>query len=176
MTVERNSMSTAPEGPRRAWFCAAALALGGCAASLPPEVPDEPLSVTTTFAQAGDLESIGALCYRFKTGHGAPQDDAEALRWCARAAARGAAPSQVLLAEMYGQGQGTAKDEAKALRWYEAAAAQGHPQALLMLFHTYAEGRGVPVDRDKALTFLRRAADAHYPPAVAELARQTTGR
>lgn len=161
---------------KRALVSTVAVALAGCAAPLPPDVPDEPLAVTTTFAEAGDLESMQALCYRFRSGHGAPQDDAEALRWCARAAARGASSSQVLLAEMHAQGQGTARDEAQALRWYQAAAAQGHPQALMMLFFIYSEGRGVPADRDKALGYLRRAADARYPPAVAELARQAAGR
>ena len=147
------------------------LALAGCA-TLPPDVPDEPLSVTVTFAEAGDLESMHALCYRFKYGKEAPQDFAKALVWCTRAATRGADSSQVLLAEMYRNGQGVETDDAKALRWYQAAAAQGHQHALLMLYFIYSEGRGVPADREKALTYLRRAADAQYPPAVQELAKQ----
>ena len=54
--------------------------------------------------------------------------DAAAL-WYGRAAARGDAMAQTLLATLYLRGRGVKRDPVKAYAWYDAAAAQGHANA-----------------------------------------------
>jgi hypothetical protein len=53
----------------------------------------------------------------------------EAALWYGRAAAKGDAMAQTLLATLYLQGRGVKRDPVKAYAWYDVAAAQGHVNA-----------------------------------------------
>ena len=53
----------------------------------------------------------------------------EAAKWYQRAAAKGNATAQTLLASQYLNGQGVAVDPVRAFAWYELAAKQGHANA-----------------------------------------------
>ncbi len=52
-----------------------------------------------------------------------------AANWYRRAASRGDATAQTLLATLYLQGRGVIRDPVKAYAWYELASAQGHANA-----------------------------------------------
>lgn len=77
-------------------------------------------------AQSG----VGAL---YDAGKGAPQDDAEALRWYQLAAEQGDSAAQLGLGRLYEQGRGVPQNDAEAVRWYRLAAEQGHPIAQMIL-------------------------------------------
>jgi len=136
-----------------------------------PSAAEPQLNEVRASAVSGDLNSIHALCYRYKYGREAKQDYTEAMHWCALAAERGADSSQVLLAEMYYNGQGVEKDPVQAVRWYLKAADQGHPHALLMLYFIYYKGVGVEANQELALAYLQQAAALDYKVAIDELAR-----
>ncbi|HTO14102.1 MAG TPA: hypothetical protein VMQ51_21195, partial [Candidatus Binatia bacterium] len=67
---------------------------------------------------------VGAL---YVSGHGVPQDFAEALKWFLPAAAQGDAQAQFSLAIMYGAGQGVTQDYVEAYKWSTLAAANLPP-------------------------------------------------
>jgi TPR repeat protein len=89
----------------------------------------------------GDLAAAGALWRpRAETGdvnamvglaHVASMEgrDADAALWYHRAATRGHAGAQVLLASAYLEGRGVARDPKLAYAWYHLAAEKGHANA-----------------------------------------------
>src|ERR1035438_518640 len=58
----------------------------------------------------------------YHNGQGVPQDSAEAIRWCRKAADQGDANAQYALGFTYHKGQ-VPQDDAEALRWYAKIAA-----------------------------------------------------
>jgi uncharacterized protein len=89
-------------------------------------------------------------------------------------AEKGALPSQMLAAEIYGRGLGVARNVAEATRWYMAAAAQGDAEAQLQAALILLGDK--PLDpananRAEALTMLRAASDAGNAFAAFNLAQ-----
>jgi uncharacterized protein len=69
---------------------------------------------------------LGNIYY---SGHGVPQDYAEAKRWYEIAAAAGNSNAMIGLGDLYRDGRGVTKSVADARAWYQKAAAAGSPQA-----------------------------------------------
>ena len=84
-----------------------------------------------------------------------PETGTEALR---RAAARGDASAQFIVASRYADGAGVAPDAAMAAFWYEHAAASGLAPAQYRLGTLYERGLGVARDAGAALSWYERAA------------------
>ena len=60
----------------------------------------------------------------YETGHGVPQNLAEAIKWWRLAAERGYAVAQGLLSAQYGLGEGVPQDDVKAHMWANLAASR----------------------------------------------------
>jgi hypothetical protein len=91
-------------------------------------------------------------------GPGVPQDYAEAVRWCRKAAEQGHPGAQFQLGVMYEMGLGVTQDWAEAVRWYRKAAEQGDAHAQFDLGVMYAHGEGVPQDYVQAHMWVSLAA------------------
>lgn len=101
------------------------------------------------------IENVLASLY--KSGEGV-QDYREALKWYRKAAARGYAPAQRVLGDMYYRGKGVPQHYREALKWFSLAAEQGDALAQILLGEMYAIGRGVPTDYIHAYAWLSLAA------------------
>ena len=82
----------------------------------------------------------------YDQGIGVPEDDAEAVRWCALAAEQGHAKHNTISVLCMTKGDGVPEDDAEAVRWYQMAAEQGHAGAQTNLGFMYYQGDGVPED------------------------------
>ncbi len=63
----------------------------------------------------------------YRNSQGVPRDDAEAAKWCRKAADQGHANAQNNLAVIYSHGQGVPQDYAQAHMWYNLAASRYPP-------------------------------------------------
>ena len=109
-------------------------------------------------AEQGDATAQYQLGFRYNIGQGAPQDDAEAVRWYRLAAEQGLAVAQFLLGVLYHSGEGVPQDYQEALKWYRMAAEQGVADAQYRLGGMYAAGVGVPQNYVQAHKWLNLAA------------------
>ena len=99
-----------------------------------------------TFAHLGNM---------YAQGVGTDQDNATALEYFRRGAARDHPPSQNGLGFMYMHGHGVARDFKKALEYFKTAAERGNAEAQFNLGAMYIGGMGVRKAYDKALHYLR---------------------
>ncbi len=116
-------------------------------------------------ADRGDPQAQTELGSRYYAGRGAPQDDAEAVRWTRLAAEQGHAPAQYNLGLLYFRSRGVLGDDAEAARWYRAAAEQGYAPGQGGLGYMYAYGAGVERDPVRAYMWLelaRTGADSDF--------------
>jgi TPR repeat protein len=97
-------------------------------------------------ADQGDVVAQFNLGAMYDNGHGAPQDNAEALKWSRKAADQGNAGAQTSLGALYYKGQGVPRTYAEAMKWFRLAADQGDAQAQFNLGVMYEDGQGVPQD------------------------------
>ena len=88
------------------------------------------------------------------------------LFWCTKAAQKGDARSQLVLAGLYERGIGVGASSAEALKWYKAAATQGNVEAQFKVGQIYGRGEGVPVDRNEATRWYLKAAEAGHIEAA----------
>lgn len=89
-----------------------------------------------------------------------------------KAAERGSAASQVLLASAYLKGDGgLAKDPVRAAHWFEQAALQGNGYAEERLGDLYEQGRGVPQNLRLAFDWRLKAADRGMVQAQLKVGR-----
>jgi len=93
----------------------------------------------------------------------------QAFPVCNKAAARGDAGTQEVLAAMYELGLGVEKSYVKAAKWYHKAAEQGHAPSQNALGDMYYTGRGVKQDYAKALKWYRTAAEKGFTDAQMSL-------
>jgi hypothetical protein len=89
----------------------------------------------------------------------------DALFWCTKAAQKGDARSQFVLAEMYEKGLGVAKNQAEAVRWYKASANRGYAAAQYRVGLMYGKGEGVLQDKNEATRWYARAAEQGHAEA-----------
>jgi TPR repeat protein len=95
--------------------------------------------------QSGQVQRMG-FYYKYKFGHGAPQDGAQAVKWYRMAAERGCADAQTNLGVCYEFGHGVPQDFAEAAKWYRMAAEQDCADAQNKLIVGIQSGRIVPLD------------------------------
>lgn len=81
-------------------------------------------------AKEGDYLAQYHLGERYFRGQGVPQDDAEAARWFAAAAAKGVPQAQSALGLMYFIGRGVSRDVIEAVKWLHLAAERGDRSAV----------------------------------------------
>ena len=86
------------------------------------------------------------------------QDYRESVKWYRKAAARGYAPAQRSLGDMYYRGKGVPQHYREALKWFRLAAEQEDAVAQILLGEMYANGRGVPQDYAQAYAWISLAA------------------
>src|SRR3970040_2593521 len=84
-----------------------------------------------------------------------------------RAADKGHAPAQALLAEILDR----AEFDEEALAWYRKAAEQGHAPAEFGLGAMYLAGEGVKADPGQAVFWFTRAAERGHSGAIVALAQ-----
>ncbi len=95
----------------------------------------------------------------------------EARAWFTRAADRGYAPAQLVLAMCDEEGKGAPQDYRKAVAEYRKAAEQGLPDAQYRLGLMYEKGRGVQPSLANAEHWFRQAAQAGSAEAQYALGR-----
>ena len=110
-------------------------------------------------AEQGNTRAQYNLAVTYATGHGVPQDYAEAVKWYRMAAEQGDATAQYSLGIIYDKGRGVPQDYAEAVKWYRMAAEQGVARAQYNLAVMYAVGQGVPQDYAEAVKWYRMAAE-----------------
>ena len=127
-----------------------------CAFVLPAmAAPD--FEETKELAEQGDAVGQYNLGFMYDNGEGAPENDAEAVKWYRLAAGQGDAIAQFNLALMYRRGEGVPQNDAEAVKWYRLAADQGHADAQYNLGLMYAKGEGVPQNDTKAYALMSLA-------------------
>lgn len=108
-------------------------------------------------AQAGDASAMAAIGTLYDTGHGVPQNFANALAWYRRAAEAGNVRSMFNVGAMYDNGRGTVRNRNEAIRWYKMAADKGNGRAAYNLGVIYRDADGVARDRSAAIHYFRIA-------------------
>ncbi len=121
--------------------------------------PTSPIDLLLSCARDGDAQAQTSLGIMYDNGEGAPEDDAEAVRWYRLAAEQGHVLAQSNLGLMYDKGEGVPKDDAEAVRWYRLAAEQGYAQGQYNLGVKYDTGEGVPEDDAEAARWYRLSAE-----------------
>ena len=91
---------------------------------------DKALADIQFLAHGGEARAQYDLGLMYDKGQGAPQSDAEAMRWYARAAEQGEPRAQYNLGLMHLNGQGVPPDLIKAYYWVSLSASRGNQHAL----------------------------------------------
>jgi TPR repeat protein len=125
------------------------------------------LASTPWALNSGKFAVLTAEAYEH--GWGVPRDDVSAFRWFYKAAERGNAAAQSVVAWDLSQGIGTRADRAGAVRWWTEAAKAGDPNALIIVGDSYCLGAGVIADADQARVWWQKAADKGNADAKARL-------
>lgn len=121
-------------------------------------------------AEAGDAAAMLGLGTLHDTGHGVPQNFAQALWWYRRAAETGNARAMFNVAAMFDNGRGTDVNRPEAVKWYVRSAARGNGRAAYAVATIYRDGDGIPRDTRAAVKFFRMAAAAGVGAARVNLA------
>jgi TPR repeat protein len=109
-------------------------------------------------AEQGDATEQFRLGVMYATGEGAPEDDAEAVKWFRLAAKQGDVEAQFNLGVMYANGEGVPEDDAEAVKWFQLSAEQGHDEAQFSLGVIYRD-QGVPEYAVEAIKWYRLSAE-----------------
>jgi hypothetical protein len=106
------------------------------------------------------------LARMFRDGLGVKQDDAKALAYAQKGAARGNVQSETMVGWLLYNSKNITKDEERAFGWYLRAADHGDPWAAYDAGLMYESGyAGKAGDMSKAVDYYRRAADLGVAPA-----------
>ncbi|QQS10573.1 MAG: SEL1-like repeat protein [Rhodospirillales bacterium] len=139
------------------------------AAASPPEAPPQPkipraelpavsIDALRRMAEAGDLDAIEELAFRYIRGTGVPADPVEGGRWLRRAADSGVVSAIFNVGVMLERGVGVPADPAGAREWYARAGAAGEPRGWNNLGMMLRDGIGGPADPQRAHDTLLLAA------------------
>jgi uncharacterized protein len=131
-------------------LCVAPVAYGGM-----EEANSEELKV---LAEKGNPNAQYTLGEMYRSGQGAPQSYAEAVKWFRKAADQGDARAQLSLGFSYKHGEGVRQDYSEAVRWFRKAADQGDAKSQFGLGQMYAKGEGVSQDSVQAHMWFNLAA------------------
>ena len=121
-------------------------------------------------ALSGDTSAMLGLGTLYDTGHGVPQDFAQALSWYRRAANAGSGRAMFNVGAMYDSGRGTDANRREAMRWYVLSAAKGNGRAAYVAATIYRDGDGIPQSTTAARKFFKMAAAAGIGAARVNLA------
>lgn len=120
----------------------------------------------TKVAEVSENESIAcanqvkAFSQAPSAGSGKSQKPTvDLLFWCTKAAEKGDARSQWILAGLYERGIGVTASQSEALRWYKASATQGNADAMFRVGQICGRGEGVAQDRNEATRWYLKAAE-----------------
>ena len=115
-------------------------------------------------ASQGDADSLELLVFYYKHGLGVTKNEAEAVRWCRKAAELGHASAQFNLGNWTAAGEGILKNEAEAYKWLLLASAQGYERA----HEAYAklELKLTPTDRAEGQRMASEFRPRKGPPAL----------
>lgn len=127
--------------------------------TLPPRELSEEGRRLYLSAHGGDAGAQNALANMYYNGRGAPQSDAEAVRWWSKAAEQGNLNAQNNLGFMYYSGRGVAKDQGEGARWWLKAAEHGFAAAQNNIGGAYRNGLGVQKNEQEAVKWYRRSAE-----------------
>ena len=145
------------------WLCGLGLVLvltGQSLHSQQSEVDRKLLADIRAKAEKGDAQSQFELSKVFFWGDlGVAKDEAEAAKWCRKAAEQNHANAQYNLGGCYADGKGVTKDHLEAVKWLRKAADQNHANAQYNLGCYYADSEGVTKDDVEAVKWYRKAAD-----------------
>ncbi len=146
----------------RTLLLTALLALGP---GVSPVAAQLDLAAIRARAAANDVDALNTLGTLFSNGQGVAQNDAEALRYYARAAELGHAPANFNLGMMHELGRGTPRDLKGAFGYYLKAAESGFAPAQFNVGNMYANGIGTGQDYFEAAIWFRQAAERNVPEA-----------
>lgn len=127
------------------------------------------LEILRPLADQGDAKAQFRLGFMYDTGHGVPQDGAEATKWYRKAGNQGVVDAQERLGVMYLFGQGIPRDETESAAWFRKASDQGDENAQWQLGDAYAEGRGVVRDNVSAYMWYSVVASRSAPGGLHDL-------
>jgi hypothetical protein len=116
-------------------------------------------------------QTLVGAAYHFGAG-GYPQDNAQAVVFYAKGAARGNPIAEVNLGAMMKDGTASAEGApslSAAVAYFQRAATQGHPIGALNLATLYRDGAGVALDYAEAAKWFKVAADRGNARAQYEL-------
>jgi len=155
--------------PLHAVFVFCLLVLTGCGA-LPPGLKEGDNRVSNNNADevaqcASQVRSINASRLTQASVSGPTKPAIDLLFWCTKAAEKGDAKSQFVLASLYDRGMGVPASQQVALRWYKASANAGYPEAQFRVGQMYGRGEGVPVDKNEATRWYIKAAEQGHAEA-----------
>ena len=103
------------------------------------------------------------LGWMYQQGKIVPQNDAEAIKWFNKAAARNDADAQNNLGVAYHLGKGVPQNDVVAAQWYLKSAEQGNVTAQNNLSYAYFNGQGVAQNYNEAIVWIRKSAEQGNP-------------
>jgi TPR repeat protein len=109
-------------------------------------------------AQTGDAAAQLLVGLQYLEGKGEPKNEAMAVDWLSRAAAKGQPVAQYDLGALYADGRGVPADAVQAFQWFGSAALHGNRRAMHFLAIAYAEGAGTAKDLPEAARWFERSA------------------
>jgi len=169
----------------RDFFIAVALAASLAAGAARADPAQDHAAGDAAYRRGDVRGAIAALRKAADSGHAraqvllgtildASEQDEEAVRYLAMAAAQGDSEGAYLLAAMYSAGEGVARDPARARQLLETAAASGHRESIFALAAAYIGGglglAGADRAAPAAVDWIRKAADAGHLPSLDRLA------
>lgn len=128
------------------------------AKTVPPIPHDERQSRLRKLAEAGNPAAETLVGLEYLDGGGLQKNDASALAWLTRAAAKGQAVAQYSLGQLWAEGRGVSADQVQAFQWFGSAALRGNRKAMHSLAVAYAQGLGTTANLSEAARWFERAA------------------
>jgi TPR repeat protein len=123
------------------------------------DTPVEEFQKTKARAEADDVDAQYQLAKFYSSGQGTEKNDAEAVKWYRRVAAKKDARGQSMLGVMYTNARGVERNYCQAIAWFRKAAARKSAHAQYNLGYMYAVGKGVPPDQKQASAWYLKAAN-----------------
>lgn len=126
-------------------------------------------------AESGDMRAQFHLAMLHEFGRGTAKNEAEAARWCRKAAEQGLAEAQFALGQTLRLGEAVVPDMKEAFAWYMKSALQGNPDAEHALSVCYMEGDGVKANEAEARKWRQKAAEHGEPRSQCNLGNDYYG-
>lgn len=122
-------------------------------------IPKAPQANLRELAQTGNASAELLVGLEYLEGKGVAKNEAMAVDWLSRAAAKGQPVAQYDLGALYADGRGVHADPVQAFQWFGSAALRGNRRAMHFLAIAYAEGVGTTKNLGEAARWFERAAN-----------------